>query len=267
MREPVLWLNDPASAHLLRRTGWPALYDITDDWLAADRTPSEHAKLVTDEAYLLKHCQQVVVCSPGLLETKHADHVTLIPNAVDADAYRGDLPRPDDLPAGQVVLYVGTLHRDRLDVDLCVDVARSLPDDAHFVLVGPVALDPSDQVRLTASGAMLLGSRPHAAVPAYLKNADVLVVPHVVTAFTDSLDPIKVYEYLAAVRPVLSTAVAGFRDVKNLLVVLSPRASFVSATLRRLTERESLPSMPAPEVPTWDERAEAMRAVLGALRG
>ena len=60
---------------------------------------------------------------------------------------------------------------------------------------------------------MLLGPREHTAVPAYLTNADVLVVPHVVTPFTDSLDPIKVYEYLAAARPVVSTPVAGFREV------------------------------------------------------
>ena len=38
-------------------------------------------------------------------------------------------------------------------------------------------------------------------VPAYLRHADVLLVPHVVDAFTDSLDPIKLYEYRAGGRP------------------------------------------------------------------
>src|SRR5699024_11119677 len=31
---PVLWINDPAAARLRAVTDWPALYDITDDWLA-----------------------------------------------------------------------------------------------------------------------------------------------------------------------------------------------------------------------------------------
>ena len=70
MTRPVLWLNDPLAADLLRRTGWPALYDITDDWLLADRSPREHDRLVESERYLLDHCRQVVVCSPRLLETK-----------------------------------------------------------------------------------------------------------------------------------------------------------------------------------------------------
>ena len=56
---------------------------------------------------------------------------------------------------------------------------------------------------------MLLGPRPRDEVIGYLQHADVLVVPHVVTAFTDSLDPIKLYEYQAVGRPVVSTRSRG----------------------------------------------------------
>ena len=66
----------------------------------------------------------------------------------------------------------------------------------------------------------------HTTVPAYLKNADVLVVPHVVTGFTDSLDPIKVYEYLAAGLPVVSTPVAGFREIGLAHVSVVPGEPF-----------------------------------------
>ena len=157
MSAPVLWVNDPAAAELLRQSGWPALYDITDDWLTADRSSRERERVVDDETYLLQHCQEVVVCSPRLLETKHARHVTLIPNAVDVDAYAGELPRPADLPSGPVVLYLGTLHRDRLDVELTADLARSLGNQARVVLVGPVALDREDQALLTSRAHCSLG--------------------------------------------------------------------------------------------------------------
>ena len=63
-------------------------------------------------------------------------------------------------------------------------------------------------------------------MPAYLQHADVLVVPHVVTPFTDSLDPIKLYEYQAAGRPVVSTPVAGFRDAVDELVTVADAAAF-----------------------------------------
>ena len=81
------------------------------------------------------------MCSPELLRRKRATRpVTLIPNAVDVDAYRRPAAAPGDLPDGPVALYVGTLHRDRLDVDLCDALARALWGRlATLVLVGPSA--------------------------------------------------------------------------------------------------------------------------------
>ena len=71
--DPILWVNDPAGASVMALTGWPALYDITDDWLEADRTPAEHQRLVRDEAFLMERCAEVVVCSPPVSYT----HLTL----------------------------------------------------------------------------------------------------------------------------------------------------------------------------------------------
>jgi glycosyltransferase involved in cell wall biosynthesis len=255
---PVLWLNDPLSADLLRRTGWPALYDITDDWLLADRSQRDHDRLAEGEAYLLEHCRHIVVCSQRLLETKQGPRVTLVRNAVDLEAYTRDLPRPPDLPDGRVVLYVGTLHRDRLDVELSVALARALVGAATLVFVGPVALSAADLDLLAAAGARLLGPREHIIVPAYLTHADVLVVPHVVTAFTESLDPIKVYEYLAARRPVVSTDVAGFREI----VPVSSSADFAAAVDDAL-HHPVLPTVTA--VASWDDRAREMRRVVDEL--
>src|SRR5690606_36809673 len=57
MARPVLWINDPGGAEVLARTGWPALYDITDDWLVADRPEAQRARLRRQEARLLEQCR------------------------------------------------------------------------------------------------------------------------------------------------------------------------------------------------------------------
>src|SRR5690606_2326957 len=137
LRRPVLWVNDPSGAAVVRRTGWPALYDVTDDWLAADRSPAAHARLVDDERTLLARCAEVTVCSAGLVARKGAQRaVTLVTNGVDLDRYRDPYPRPADLPAGRVALYVGTVHPDRFDVPLLLETARALHGRARVVLVG-----------------------------------------------------------------------------------------------------------------------------------
>jgi glycosyltransferase involved in cell wall biosynthesis len=267
--DPLLWVNDPSAACLLPRTGWRALYDVTDDWQHATLTDRERARLAADEALLLRDAAHVVVCSPALLTTKGSARgdrpLTLVPNAVDLDAYRSPRPRPADLPSGPVALYVGTAHTDRVDVDLCVRTARALAGRAAVVLVGPVLLPPHDRRTLEGAGVTLLGPREAAAVPAYLTHADVLLVPHVVSPFTDSLDPIKLYEYRAADRPVVSTRVAGFRDADDPRVTVADPRGFPAAVRTVLTGAYT-PKPPEKIVridpPSWALRAITMRSVL-----
>jgi glycosyltransferase involved in cell wall biosynthesis len=261
--DPVLWVNDPVGAEVLRLTRWRALYDVTDDWTLAPRTPTETARLIRDEQALLDGCAEVVVCSDELARSKGASRpVTVIHNAVDVDAYRSPQPRPVDLPQGPTAIYVGTVHRDRLDLDLCAQTARSLAKRGSLVLVGPALIEPRDRQVLEAAGVLLLGPRPKELVPAYLQHADVLVVPHVVTPFTQSLDPIKLYEYAAVGRPVVSTPVAGFRESGDPHVTVVAGDAFMAAVRAAVPARSAFPDGADAPVPSWADRIAQMRAVL-----
>lgn len=266
MGEPVLWVNDPAGASVLQETGWPALYDITDDWLAADRPSRELARTRQQEQLLLERCTAVVVCSPGLAATKGtAREVHLVPNAVDVADYRRPRLRPVDLPSGKVALYLGTVHTDRIDLELCARTARAIHGLGTLVLVGPAPLARTDLTRLQGAGVLLLGSKDRRKVPGYLQHADVLVVPHLVNDFTDSLDPIKAYEYRAVGRPVVSTPVAGFREDPSRGVAIAESAAFPEALVESL-EKHAAEFDPDPTVPDWAERVISMRRVLARLR-
>ncbi|WP_345752407.1 glycosyltransferase [Microbacterium rhizophilus] len=264
-REPILWLNDPRWWRLAERTGWDAVYDITDDWTRAERAPREHARLVEGDAELLSRSRRVVVCSPGLAESKAGAHPVLIPNAVDVERYRRPLPRPDDLPADPVAVYVGTLHEDRLDVPLLTRIGPRVAEAGGAIaLVGPDALSRAHSEALRATpGIRLLGPRPWAAIPAYLQHAHALAVPHVVSPFTDSLDPIKAYEYLAVGRPIVSTPVAGFRERAGTPgTVIADAAGFGDALVRTLGAPSARSS---PAVPDWSERVADYDALLRGI--
>ncbi|GAA3664531.1 glycosyltransferase involved in cell wall biosynthesis [Yimella lutea] len=265
---PLLWVNDPRGADVLDATGWPAIYDITDDWLQADRTAAELARLHQHESLLLDRCAQIVVCSPALERTKQrAGRTTLIPNAVDPETYRRPAPRPHDLPVGANAVYVGTLHTDRIDVSLAIRTAERLAGRATLTLVGPNLLTPDDRTRLERAGVVLLGQKPVMDVPAYLQHADVLVVPHLVNAFTDSLDPIKVYEYAAVGRPVVSTNVAGFRDARDDRVTIADGEAFADAVALAVPGRWRFSDRADRPVPSWDDRARQMASVISAATG
>ncbi|MGA1827844.1 glycosyltransferase [Microbacterium sp.] len=271
MTQPLLWLNDPSATTLSMTTGWPTLYDMTDDWLAAARPAAELRRVAAAEKHLLTHAAEIVACSAELVRRKSPQRppdrepIALIPNAVDIAAYRRATIRPPDLPNGRVALYVGTLHQDRLDVGLCEESARALAGESTLVLVGPNALGTQVTERLRRSGVLLLGERSRDAVIAYLQHADVLVVPHVVTPFTESLDPIKLYEYQAVGRPVVSTAVAGFRDASGVTTTRSRAVTFAAAIRNAWTGESPDHRAAATRVPDWSERVEAFRDVLMRL--
>ncbi len=180
---------------------------------------------IANDALALRDVDEVVVCSPALAESRGRRRpVHVITNGVDVDHLRSPTERPADLPPGRIVLYQGTLSDGRLDIGLCVSLARTLSGRATLVFLGPNSLSKAAESEVLEAGAVILGSRPYAAMPAYLQHADVLVVPHQVIPFTESLDPIKAREFQAVGRPVVATPVAGFRDLGPPSEVAEPDA-------------------------------------------
>ena len=269
LHHPLLWINDAVYASFTVRTGWPTVYDITDDWLESAQTPRQRTRLEANEQLLLERAEAVVVCSPDLARSRGRDRtVELIPNGVDVDLFRTPRSRPSILPDAPVALYVGTLHTDRFDVPLVLELAAARPD-LQIVLVGPNSLpaDLTSQLR-AVENIHLLGARPYEQIPALLQHADVVIIPHLVNTFTESLDPIKAYECLAVGRPTVSTPVAGFRGL-DAPVVTAERDRFVDAVtdaVAAATPPGTPGSLPDTPVPSWRNRAETMASLMHKVR-
>lgn len=262
--DPTLWVNDTTYAGLGQETGWPMLYDITDDWLLEGVNAREVSRRKENECRALADAGVVVVCSSALRESRGAIRdVLLIPNAVDSERFQSRQPRPADLPAGPTAVYVGTLHEQRLDLDLVERLAIELPD-VQVVLVGPNAMAANATARLVRHpNIRVLGSRPYEAVPAYLQHADAVIVPHLVTPFTESLDPIKAYECLACGRPTVATPLAAFRELGEPVRTADAEA-FVDEVRRALSPNGG--DVPDRQIPGWDDRAAEFAAGLDQAR-
>ncbi len=133
-----------------------------------------------------------------------------------------DWPRP-------VLGYTGTIHPDRVDVasGRCAGAAH-LPQGT-VALVGPNFLTGEDQAAAgRCANVVLTGPVPYAELPEYMRAFDVCITPHRVTPFTESLNPIKLWEYLAAGKPIVATDVAGFRDYPQ-FVRIAPDADGFAA--------------------------------------
>ncbi len=257
---PALWINDVTYAPLIAKTRWPSLYDVSDDWLLVPFAPRELARLRRLDKLALKKADEVVVCSTALAESRGANRaVSLVRNAVDAEHFRRPRPRPADMPTAPVAVYAGTIHDARVDVELVLELARALPS-LTLAFVGPNSLcSDSQKVLAAVENVVLLGPRPYRDVPAYLQHADVVIVPHLVSPFMESLDPIKAYECLAIATPTVATPVAGFREFAHEFYMVE-REAFP----RRVAEVLSAPSSRGPKSapPSWEQRSVDFEAAL-----
>lgn len=248
MQSPALWLNPHSAVHMAGKMGEAAIiYDITDDWTTLTQSPALAQRTADQDAALCRRADATVVCSERLYAMKRetAKHLHLIPNGVDADHYKdvldgmGPLPPPADGWAKPVLGYTGTIHPDRVDVALVEALAERFRSGT-VALVGPNLLGGEDRQRLLACGNVVLtGPVPYARIPETMRAFDVCITPHRMTAFTESLNPIKLWEYLAAGKPIVATDVAGFRDYPRFVRLASDADGFGQAVEEALSEKDA----------------------------
>jgi len=254
----VVWVNDPTlGVHCLGGRG-RAVYDVTDDWRTFEQPAYLTDRLVAAEDALARQAG-TVVCSQVLAERwqhRYGVRAALVQNGVDLAAFTRAVPLVPDGP-GPHLAYVGTLHVQRLDVPLVLEVADRTSGTLH--LVGPDALESEVRDRLRQHPRIRLhGPVPAADVPAWMTGMDVLLCPHRVDAFTLSLDAIKAHEYLASGRPVVATATSGFQHLQADGLRVVDRSSYADAVDRAVGTGPFRRAAVG-----WDERAAQFAAALG----
>ncbi|HEX9644707.1 MAG TPA: glycosyltransferase [Acidimicrobiia bacterium] len=209
---PILYIHFAPVGELIDRFVDPVVvYDILDDLAIYDSgesgLPVRH-RVRTHHGPLMERAAVVVASSPALVERhRHErDDILLIENGVDVARFSAPAPRPADLPTGKPVIgYHGAIAR-WFDFDLFEAVAAEHPE-WDFVLVGPVLDVPAATVARVGERANvhLLGERSSDDIVAYVRAFDVGVIWFVVDHLTEAVSPLKLFEYLAADTPAVST--------------------------------------------------------------
>jgi glycosyltransferase involved in cell wall biosynthesis len=170
-----------------------------------------------------------------------------------------DLPRP-------LVIYAGSM-RAYLNVGLIRGTAERLADHS-FVFVGPAA-DFLAQLLSGVRNVHVIGPRPYDLLPDYLAAADVAIAPHQVAPATRAVVPEKLFGYLAAGLPVVTTAVAGAQDLRRLVWIARDPSEFARAiqgALKRDRERRQTLRQAAVAPLSWDAIADHVVASVDAVR-
>ena len=239
----VLWIYDPGAARAIGACGEAfAVYDCVDDY--AEQTISERKRAFVADAdrRAVERARIVFTTSRTMYERQRrinpATH--LVPNVGDYEHFNQALTCdsiPDDaagLPR-PVVGFAGNFVPSKVDFALLSEVARARPQWS-FLMIGPAAAETEEKLVDLARlpNVRWLGQKPYRDLPSYVAIFDVGLIPYLSNAYTRSCFPLKLYEYLAAGKPVVATGLPELAGMEPDVLLVSGAAAVVGSVERSL---------------------------------
>jgi GT2 family glycosyltransferase/glycosyltransferase involved in cell wall biosynthesis len=234
------------------------LYDCMDAYASFGNAGRPAREL---EAEIVRAADIVVCSSQHLKNSMHEygrDSI-LVRNGVNVTHYE---KRPDTLAFGRgrsVAGYWGATA-EWTDIELLVHAARELPE-VDFVVIGEVMrIDVSELAALP--NVHMVGEVPYSRLPSYLHAFDVCLLPYRICEYALASDPMKVWEYMSAGKPIVAVRFPEIERLKDLITLTSTPSQFVDGIRRGIEEND--PELEQRRIAyarenTWQRRAEELR--------
>ena len=269
IRKPLLWVHCPAGAPLIGDLGAVALVLQRTDRFEA--FPEGDRQLIGGQIAKLKAAADLVIYAAEHLqqdEVHEVERSLLVTHGVDFDAFvaAGDAKPRDPIDMVTIprprVGFIGGIDAHTFDPALFLATAGEVKE-ANFVMCGGCSLPEG---WCTLPNVKFIGRKPYEEVARIMAACDVLIMPWNDSAWIKACNPIKLKEYLAVGRPIVSRDFPALDSVRDVVRVADNPAAFAAAIRASLEE----PYDPAPgrlliQSESWDGKAEAVRAALEAL--
>ncbi len=247
---------DSAQSYLVGLAGEELLcYEIVDQYANyTSLSPDEKAQIVREENELLRKADIVFIPNASFMEEKSRSrsHTYVVSNTVDVDlfakAHARETQAPTDLERipGKRIGYIGNIN-SWMDCDLLNYLAQNHPEWS-FVLLGRV--DGTKEFRGSSAfktlqqqpNAHFLGWRDYTLLPNYLKGMHACMLPWMNNNLTMYHQPNKLFQYLAAGKPIVSTAlpqvIALNSEIGDLISIANDYQEFAQLLSKAMSKEE-----------------------------
>ena len=267
--KPLLWMHCPAGAGLITEFNPVAtIMQRTDRFEAFPE--GDPVQLSQQVAAIKRAAELVVYCAPHLMaeEKNQVRRQVLVTHGVDVETFveAGTIRAPDPSDVATIatprVGFIGGIDAHTFDPDLFLSIATRMPG-VNFVMIGGCSLP---QGWCDLPNVHFLGRKPYDLVARYMAAMDVLIMPWNRSEWIKACNPIKMKEYLAVGRPVVTTdfpALDGWRD----LVRIAGGAESFASQIRSAIETPYNPAAARSRVAgeTWDAKAQSILDGIGSL--
>lgn len=263
-----MWSFLPTAAPLVPRLRpEKVVYYCVDDWSAFSFLDGKLMRQM--EERLLAESDVIIVSAEALYANNcHLNPRTyLVSHGVDSEHFARAREAQTDIPIElkglpQPILGFWGLIHEWVDLELLQYLAK-----AHLewsiVLIGKVSVDCSMLRRMP--NIHFLGSRPYSALPGFAKGFTAAMLPFKINRLTESVNPIKLREYLAAGLPVVATALPEVKCYAGVVRIASTPEEFVremEAAVKDTSETAVRRRMESVAKDTWEARVEYISSLV-----
>ena len=277
--EPVvLWIYDPGSAEMAGSCGERfAVYDCVDDYAEQASSARGRALLAAGDRMAARRSRLVFTTSRTMYDRHRRLNAEthLVPNggdfhhfarAADPSIAAADIAHLN----GPVLGFAGNFLSSKVDFDLLEEVARARPEWS-LLLIGPEARDTAHALERLGRlpNVHWIGPKPYADLPRYVAAFDVGLIPYLSNPYTRSCFPLKLYEYLAAGKPVVASGVPELEGMEPDVALVEGPEQFIASiedALGRLGEGDRTRRMRLASQNSWETRTDRLLELIeGAL--
>ena len=271
--DAVLFIYSPVFVGLLHEwRGITCIYHCVDHYASFPvGRPGLRLERIAAERELLALADIVIATSPAL--TRHCsemrDDVVELTNVGDFDLFNQAAevgPVANDVGdiSGPILMFYGALSSYKVDLQL-LELLANRRKEWTFVLIGPRGhRGDSERLfdRLTGlPNVRWLGARRQGDLPSYLRAADVLLLPYLLTQHTRHVFPLKFFEYLATGKPIVATRLEALSEYAHVISTAVDAADYerlIEDAIERGAEGSSI-RIDLARRHTWDSRVQSIR--------
>jgi len=195
----------------------------------------------------IKKSSQITVTTDSLINSYHIpqEKCVVIPNGVDTNLFKnnGNFIKQKLGIDGFTIGYVGVL-REWVNLEVVFSALQDINEDVKMIVVGKEG-DYDGNVKLAekfglSDRVIFTGMVPYSDVPNYISAMDVCLIPFKVNAISKNALPLKLFEYMACEKPVISSDILGVRNVAGNTVMYATTKEEYKEAILELYHNENL---------------------------
>ncbi len=220
-------------------------YDVIDDKLEFEATPKW---LEPNHQYLIRKSNIIITSAESLYKkiTRERNSVFLIGNGADVSHFKkalNNIEIPPDVCCikNPILGYIGAIG-EWIDFALLEKVLQKYPG-VSVVMIGWVFNKQRKAIRSLSknyNNFHFLRRRSYDVLPNYVKAFKACIIPFRIYELTKSVNPTKLYEYLAAGKPIICTALPELEKYKNVIYLARDQDEFVELVNKALTSKHDV---------------------------